>query len=202
LVTSNHLSYLDILVLAAEAPAVFVSKIEIASWPIFGWFARAAGTVFVERERRTGTGPANERVTGLLRRGRLVILFPEATSSDGQTVLPFRSSLLQPAVTLGCFTTAACLSYSVADGHVGDEICYWGDMHFVSHLMNLLGKKAIHASVSFEPAELGSNRKALARQLHRRVLALHGAMKNEMPIALAIASSSAPSAESTPAIPE
>ena len=97
LLVSNHLGYLDILVLASITPAVFVSKREIKSWPVVGWLAQMGGTLFVNRERRVQVGRVNDEIQAALNQGALVVLFPEGTSSNGQTVLPFKSSLLEPA---------------------------------------------------------------------------------------------------------
>jgi 1-acyl-sn-glycerol-3-phosphate acyltransferase len=96
LVVSNHLTYLDILVICSTTPAVFVAKREISGWPVFGWFAILAGTVFVDRSRRSVVADVANEVKQALGEGALVVLFPEGTSSDGSTVLPFRPSLLQP----------------------------------------------------------------------------------------------------------
>src|SRR6185436_7426012 len=89
LLVSNHLSYLDILVLATLTPAVFVSKSEVKNWPVFGWFARMAGTIFLQRTRRADVVRISEEITTVLRGGHLVVLFPEGTSSNGRQVLPF-----------------------------------------------------------------------------------------------------------------
>src|SRR6266540_4516663 len=69
LLVSNHLGYLDILVLGAITPAVFVAKHEVRSWPAFGWFARLAGTVFVRRERRTDAARATAEIKQALNNG-------------------------------------------------------------------------------------------------------------------------------------
>src|SRR5437764_10384856 len=97
LLVCNHLSYMDILVLSSLTPAVFVAKREVKSWPVFGWFARLAGTLFVDCERRTQVGKVTNQIESVLNEGVLTILFPEGTSSGGETVLPFKSSLLEPA---------------------------------------------------------------------------------------------------------
>ena len=94
LLVCNHLSYLDILVLGALAPAAFVAKREVRFWPILGLFATLAGTVFVDRRKRTRVGEANQKMENLLKTGVVTVLFPEGTSSDGSTVLPFKSALL------------------------------------------------------------------------------------------------------------
>src|SRR5688572_24857349 len=131
LLVCNHLSYLDILLLGALAPVTFVSKHEVRSWPVFGWFARLAGTVFVHRERRGDVARSSAEIRGALDDGALVVLFPEGTSSDGKTVLPFKSALLEPASQQNESVYAACIRYALADGSVADEACYWRDMTLV-----------------------------------------------------------------------
>ena len=97
LLVCNHLSYLDILVLSALVPCVFVAKREVKDWPVFGWFAKKAGTVFVHREQRAQAVQTVNEIEAALQTGAVVVLFPEGTSSGGETVLPFKSSLLEPA---------------------------------------------------------------------------------------------------------
>lgn len=96
LIVCNHLSYLDIIAISAAAPAVFVAKSELRSWPIVGWIARRTGTIFAERGRPSSAGRTVKDIQGALRAGSRVVLFPEGTSSGGKTVLPFKSSLLEP----------------------------------------------------------------------------------------------------------
>src|SRR5271165_3050813 len=171
LLVSNHLSYLDILVLSALTPCIFVAKREVKKWPVFGWFARLGGTLFADRERRTQVEPLTRELRTVLDQGVLVVLFPEGTSSDGQTVLPFKSALFEPA-THGAHTlSASVIEYRLEDGDVGEEVCYWKDMTFLPHLINLLSKEDVEVSVQFSRLRQGStNRKALARQLHAEVL--------------------------------
>lgn len=176
LVVSNHLSYLDIVVLGAGSPTVFVAKQEVAGWPVFGWFARLAGTVFVNRESRSQVGEVAGEIERRLNQGALVVLFPEGTSSDGQTVLPFKSSLLEPAVRLTHPLTTALIQYELSGGDVGEEVCYWKDMTLVPHLINLLSKQGLRASVSFAASQAGgADRKQLARQLHAEILQMKAA---------------------------
>jgi 1-acyl-sn-glycerol-3-phosphate acyltransferase len=171
LLVCNHLSYLDIIVLATLAPCVFVAKHEVKHWPVFGWFATLAGTVFVHRERRTKAGQSVGKIEAALQTGALVVLFPEGTSSGGETVLPFKSALLEPATRQPNSLTAGLLHYELADGDASEEVCYWKDMTFVPHLINLCGKRAVQASVQFKRLRQGSgDRKQLARQLHAELL--------------------------------
>jgi lyso-ornithine lipid O-acyltransferase len=177
LLVSNHLSYLDVLVLASLAPAVFVSKYEVKHWPVFGFFANLAGTIYVRRERRTETGRVTQQIDEALRSQVLVILFPEGTSSGGQSVLPFKSSLLEPAAQQTHSLSVGLIHYELDDGDPVEEICYWRDMTLMPHLLNLLGKRGVHASVRFSPVQNGSmDRKELARQLHSEVLRLKTAV--------------------------
>lgn len=179
LLVTNHLSYLDILVLAATTPAVFVSKREVKFWPIFGWFACLAGTIFVNRERRTLVGELNEQIQTALDAGALVVLFPEGTSSNGESVLPFKSSLIEPATQPTHPLSVGWIHYELNDGDVGEEICYWRDMTFFPHAVNLLGKRCVRAFICFAPVQHRSaDRKQLALQLHAAVTALKSNFTN------------------------
>ena len=173
LLVSNHLSYLDILVISAVTPAVFVSKADVRRWPVFGLLAALGGTVFVNRERRTQVGAVNREIQDALKEGALVVLFPEGTSSNGETVLPFKSSLLQPATASEQPLAAGWLHYAIDDGDAGGEVCYWGDHTFFPHLLNLLGKRTVRATVRFgQIRKRSTDRKELARQLHAEILQL------------------------------
>ena len=173
LLVSNHQSYLDIFVLASLAPAVFVSKREIKFWPVVGWLTQMGGTLFVDRTRRVQVGPVNDEIQVALNRGALVVLFPEGGSSSGQTVLPFKSSLLEPVTQTAHPLSVNAIQYAIEDGDVVREVCYWGDHTFFPHLLNLLGKRAVRATVRFAPVRrTGADRKQLALQLREEILKL------------------------------
>ena len=174
LLVCNHLSYVDILVLASLTPMVFVAKREVKSWPIFGWFAQLAGTLFVDRERRTRVGHTTNEIQSALDQGALVVIFPEGTSSGGETVLPFKSSLLEPATRQTNSLFAGHIQYQIEDGDVSEEVCYWKDSHTLfPHLINLFSKRKISANVRFKQLREGStDRKELAKQLHSEILRL------------------------------
>jgi 1-acyl-sn-glycerol-3-phosphate acyltransferase len=177
LLVCNHLSYVDILVLAALTPCRFVAKSEVRKWPVFGWFARLAGTIFVERNKRLQAARAADEIRVALRQESLVVLFPEGTSSGGETILPFKSSLLEPAAQSLEPVTAGLIHYDLADGDVSEEVCYWKDMTLGPHLINLLSKPKIHAAVDFTRRQLETtNRKVIARQLHSDLVRLRKAL--------------------------
>ncbi len=182
LLVSNHLSYLDILILSALVPAVFVAKSEIRSWPVFGWFGRLAGTLFVERARRNDVGRMSAEIRAVLAGGQLVVLFPEGTSWNGRELLPFRSSLLEPVVGSPYPLFIAAIGYTLADGCVENDVCYWGDMVFLPHLLRLMGRKQVLAQVRFAAiGERAADRKELARQLHRAVSELRSGSEPTVP---------------------
>lgn len=97
LLISNHSSWLDIPVLSAVAPVSFVAKKEVGTWPGVSALARLQRTVFVDRERRTAVGATANDITKRLAAGDTIVLFAEGTSSDGNRVLPFRTSLFAAA---------------------------------------------------------------------------------------------------------
>jgi 1-acyl-sn-glycerol-3-phosphate acyltransferase len=181
LIVSNHLSYLDILVLSAITPAVFVSKSEVKQWPVFGWFARLSGTLFVHRNRRSDVARLNEQIAHVLDAGVPVVLFPEGTSSDGRHILPFKSSLLEPVLRQDQPLCAALIRYSLPDGLASEDVCYWGDMTFLPHLLNLLSKRRVHVFVSFTPVERRrGGRKDLARYLHSEIVRMKEGVAGEV----------------------
>ena len=102
-----------------------------------------------------------------------MVVFPEGTSSNGETVLPFRASLLAPALRGGYEISIACLCYELDDGDPKTEVCYWGGLTFFPHLLNLLGKRQVHATLRFGKfSSTTDDRKELAVQLREAVLKL------------------------------
>ncbi len=106
LVVSNHVSWSDIAVLRAQSDVVFVSKAEVARWPLIGWLAKLQRTIFVDRERRGRSAEQAGELAARFREGEAVVLFPEGTTADGNHLLPFKSALFG-ALALGRQTEAA-----------------------------------------------------------------------------------------------
>jgi 1-acyl-sn-glycerol-3-phosphate acyltransferase len=180
LIVSNHLSYLDILVFSATLPCVFVSKAEVERWPIFGRYARWAGSVFVRRHDRADAARANVSVADSLTSGVPVVLFPEGTTTDGHTVLRFHSTMLQPAIDASTQVTPCAITYELDDGDVGTEVCWWGDMPALAHFWNLLGKKVIRARIVFgEPFVASGDRKTLSHALHEQAVQLRERLRGD-----------------------
>jgi 1-acyl-sn-glycerol-3-phosphate acyltransferase len=144
---------------------------------VFGWFARLAGTIFVQRDKPLQSAQSADAIGVALGKGALVVLFPEGTSSGGTTILPFKSSLLEPVTRQNHPLTVGLIAYELSDGDVSEEVCYWKNMSLVPHLINLLSKRSIRASVRFTELRQGStNRKELARRLHSEALGLKQAL--------------------------
>ena len=178
LLVLNHLSYVDILVIAAITPAIFVSKSEVRDWPLFGWLSSLGGTVFIQRARRTHVGVINQEIEQALAEGVLVVVFPEGTSTNGQQILPFRSPLLEPVTKGNHPITVGYLHYELDDGDAGNEVCYWGDHTFFPHAVNLLGKRGFRAAVQFGTFQRTTeDRKELAIELREAVLKLEPASR-------------------------
>jgi lyso-ornithine lipid O-acyltransferase len=174
LLVCNHVSYVDILVLISLVPAMFVAKREVKSWPVMGMLAQLGGTLFIDRQRRTHVGEINDDIQAALDDGALVIVFPEGTSSDGRGVLPFKSSLLEPATQQKHPLTVGRVRYTLANGGDDEVVAYWGDAVFFTHLLNLLSQDKVRATVRFAPVtEHASDRKELAQQLHAAVVGLN-----------------------------
>lgn len=171
---ANHLSYLDIPLLASQMPTNFVSKAEIAHWPVIGWLAQTVGVVFLRREDKRDLLRVSTEIERELEAGNGVVLFPEGTSSKGEVVLPFRPSLLAPAARGGLSVSYAAISYRTPAGcpPASTVVCWWGGMTFAGHILDLLRLPSIHATVNFGDAPIReADRKDLAQRLWEAVQA-------------------------------
>jgi 1-acyl-sn-glycerol-3-phosphate acyltransferase len=168
LLVSNHLSYVDILLLGGASGGVFVAKQEIASWPVIGPLCRSVGTVFIDRSAKRDLMRVSEQVEGALQDGRAVVLFPEATTSDGSGLLPFRPSLLQVAAADGLPVHWAVIRYATppAQRPASRAVCWTGGAALVPHALGLLALPRFSARLSFGDAPLADgDRKRLADRL-------------------------------------
>ncbi len=185
LILANHASWLDIPVIGAIAPVVFVAKSEVATWPIFGTLAKLQRTVFIERERRHKTGEAARAMAERLRGGDAVLLFPEGTSSDGVRILPFRSALIgavhhaigdsthHQQVTVQPVSLAYVGIGGVPVGRaLRDKVAWYGDADLLPHLFNVVAAGAVDITVTWgEPVayDINADRKQIARNAEAAV---------------------------------
>lgn len=177
-IVANHASWLDIVVLQHATRSFFVSKAEVRSWPVIGLIGRAIGTLFVERRAQQSL-----RQTALLRArlksGDRMCMFPEGTSTDGQQVLPFKSSLFavffEPDLHDRLWLQPVSIRYVARDGLPPAFYGWWGEMDFCAHLMAVLAfSRDGSVRVTFHeplPAARYSERKVLAAEAGRVVRA-------------------------------
>jgi lyso-ornithine lipid O-acyltransferase len=170
LLLANHTSWLDIVIFSALMPLSFVAKSEVGSWPFFGTLARLQRTVFVERGRRSETGAARDVIAERLADGDVLVLFPEGTSDDGNTVLPFKSALLGAALHGGekipviPVSTAYVARQGIPMGRENRPLYAWyGDMELVPHLWEALKAGPLDVVVQFHAPLAAMDRKELAR---------------------------------------
>lgn len=170
---SNHVSWLDIIVLNALLPSRFVAKQEVRKWPVFGWLARQAGSVFVRRDRRMETGVMNNRLADLIRHGERLAVFPEGTTTEGESVLPFRSALLDCAVKTGCAVYPVAVRYRTADGRLDKLPSFVGDDTLGASLWRIFGQPELHVDLSIGQRLItGGHRRELAAEAHAAVMDL------------------------------
>lgn len=180
LFVSNHMSYLDILVLGSIIPGSFVAKSEISQWPGVGRLARLQETVFIDRKREN-VGNHRHDMAGRLEAGDNLIVFPEGTSNDGNRTYPFKSSLFAVAnveTAEGALNVQpVSIAYVRLDGlpigrHLRPFFAWYGDMGFGKHLWQMLRLGLVTVSVQFHPSvsmKDFASRKGLARACEEAV---------------------------------
>jgi len=172
-VAPNHWGYIDVFVLGALYRSSFVSRADVRTWPVVGWFVRAGGTVFIRRESRRDAARVVGDLVEALRRGRRVTAFLEGGAGRGDVVRTFKSPLVEAAVA----TQASCVPVAVGYRLPGDpeldpnSTVAWIDGGFVEHLWRLMRVKRIDARVAFLPPRTGADRKTLAHLLEADVRA-------------------------------
>lgn len=143
----NHVSWIDIYVVHTLRAAHFVAKSEIASWPLIGYLTAKTGTVFIERGRRHAVREANQRVAVLLAEGGLVAVFPEGTTTDGSTLLPFHANLMQPVIETAVPLVPAALRYVTREGEPTRAAAYIGDTNLFDSMVTIMRNAPIVAEL-------------------------------------------------------
>ena len=164
-IASNHISWLDIYIINAAQPARFVAKEEIRDWPIVGWLCEKAGTIFIRRSKRSDTARINDEMRDVLATGWSIGLFPEGTTTAGDRLLKFHSSLFEPAVVNGAAVSPIALCYRSSGGEPTDVAAYIGELSFAESLAKIIAQKSMIAQITFAPS-------IDAKAMSRRDLAL------------------------------
>lgn len=156
LLVANHISWLDIWVLKQSLTVRLVAKSEIRKWPVIGWLAHQADTLFIARERRRDTARVAAEIGQALKRGECLCFFPEGTTSDGTELKPFKGGLLQAAIDTQTQVWPVALRYPNPDGSINVDIAYYGDMTLWQSLKAVLAQREIIAELHFcKPLEAG-----------------------------------------------
>jgi lyso-ornithine lipid O-acyltransferase len=159
---SNHVSWLDVVALGAEADLTFVSKSEVRSWPLVGWCASAAGTLFIRRGADSATGRSIARV---LAQENSAAIFPEGTTGTGERLRRFHPRLFAAAIETGAFVQPVAIRFSEA-GIRSSVAPFVGDDSFFPHLLKVLAHGGLRVELAFappiDPAAL-PDRRALAQ---------------------------------------
>lgn len=184
LFVSNHVSWIDIIVIGSLSPVAFVAKSEVRRWPLVGVTAKIQRTVFVERSRRQQAANAVDEIGQRLAKGTSVVLFAEGTSSDGNRVLPFRSALVgvinasRPHENgSGILIQPMSICYTRQHGiPMGRQhrplVAWYGDLDFLPHIRQFIAHGAVDAVVTYGAPIPGSStvdRKTLASALESAV---------------------------------
>jgi len=177
LLVSNHQSYLDIVIIASVFPTLFIAKAEVGRWPLLGWLTKLGGTIFVNREDARSGVHCAYRASRALGAGVNVQVFPEATTGDGSTVLPFKGLFFASAVRARTNVLPLTIKFQSVNGRPTDRetldlVCWYGETDFASHFWNLLKIDSAEVSLMInEPLQpvREQRAKALAEAARERV---------------------------------
>jgi 1-acyl-sn-glycerol-3-phosphate acyltransferase len=157
MIAANHVSWIDVFCVSSVCSTRFIAKSEVRDWPVAGWIAERAGTLFVRRARRRDTARINDIVHAALAQGDCVGLFPEGTTTMGDRLLRFHSSLFEPAVANQARVYPVAIRYEHADGSLSRAMAY-DDLSFMQSLALMLRQRHVVARIAFietiEPAGL------------------------------------------------
>jgi len=181
-IISNHVSYVDGIVLGSIFPILFVSKREVKGWPVVGQWNTLCGTIFINRQRKELVGSLIEEMSGKLRQEANILLFPEGTSTNGERMLPFQTVPLAAPLRNRSIIVPTTIAYtSIDDKPVNsanrDLVFWYGDMDFISHFWKLLALRSVEVLVTIQPKiecfrypDTSAGRKKLAEDCYDRVL--------------------------------
>jgi len=172
------MSYLDILIYLSFFEALFVTSVDMRERLFLGQVTRASGCLFVERRNPRGLPKEMCAIKEFFEKGFSVCVFPEGTSSDGSTVLPFKNSMFQIPIETGCPVQPIMLKYSKIDGKdfgadTRDYVCWYGELGFFAHLIGLFTLQEVTASLttlSIIDSTQFSNRKDLSNYAHNLLI--------------------------------
>ena len=172
LAASNHVALLDVPALSARHRGLFVAKAQIADWPILGYIIAAAGTIFISRERARDSVTVLSQMERAIASGRRVLFFPEGTTSPGDRVRRFHTSLFAAACRLGIPVQPVALFYEDLEdpARPNEAVPFIGEQDVVRNLWALFAEPEIRVRVAYlEPIVPGDDRRALADQVRAAI---------------------------------
>jgi 1-acyl-sn-glycerol-3-phosphate acyltransferase len=169
LLVSNHISWLDIHIINSIRPVIFVAKADVSKWPIFGYLASMLGTIFLKREKLSDIKRVIQLMKDKLANQEVVAIFPEGTSSDGKSVLPFKSNLFESAHQAGVNVLPITIQYK-ENGQYSNRAAFIGDMELIDSIKNILKSNHLVVHVHLSDSLSGHlTRQELASRAHQMV---------------------------------
>lgn len=171
---SNHISWLDIPIIGSTAPVGFLSKAEVLDWPMIGWLAKQAGTLFIVRGAKDASARAASDLQNHLQADHSIVLFPEGTTSNGEALLRFHARPLAPALSGQLLIQPVAIRYLEADGRINQDVPYIGEDTLLKSVKRVLGRAHIQAEIIFlAPVNAADfkDRKSLANHLQQAIAA-------------------------------
>ena len=148
LLVANHISWLDILAINAVHPARFVSKADVKHWPVLGWMVGSGGTLFIERERKRDALRVVHQIAAALKQGDTIAMFPEGTTGDGSTLLPFHANLMQAAISTDALLQPIALRYADDDGSPSQAVVWVGNSTLAESLWKVATARGLRVRVT------------------------------------------------------
>ena len=171
LMVANHVSWLDILLLASVANPRFLSKAEIRKWPLIGWAGQQIDTLFIQRGQRSASEAASVGIAEGLGQGNRILIFPEGTTTEGKVVGRLHARLFGAAIETNSLVQPIVIHYTDdnSDSHTSERIPFVGDQNLFSNVWLLLGCKNPTAYVFCLPTihSEGQTRKVLVNDIHQ-----------------------------------
>lgn len=171
LVVSNHVSWLDIVAINSVLPSRFVSKAEVAHWPVVGFMVTAAGTLYLERERRRDARRVLGLMSDALREGYTVAVFPEGTTGDGHALLHFHANMMQAAIDAPAPVQPVAVRYSDQAHQISPAGAFVGDTTLWQSLWSVITARGLTVHLSILPQQLPdqADRRLMAQHLHKLI---------------------------------
>lgn len=169
LFVANHISWADIHAINSVLPLRFIAKLELSGWPVFGYLIRQSGTLFVDRTRRKDAARIVEMAADSLSAGDNVGLFPEGTTTEGDVVLPFKSSLIQAAISANATIQPIAIRYPLPDGRINTKVAYAGDTTMGESMLSVLNMKKPIVELHFLPPFQTHDRQTAANTAYEAI---------------------------------